>query len=166
MARTLKSLTAGWAIVGGIGLLAIMLVTFTNVSLFLGDRIAGMFGADIAALSGYEDFVRLVIAGSALAFFPYCQLRRGHVAVDIFVEQLPRKVQRAMDRTYALLTALLALFLLYFMSLGMLETRSDQTVTAVIGWPQWPFYAPCLVSLALWAAVSLAQTLSPDALDG
>jgi len=166
MARTLKRLTAWWAIAGGLGLLAIMLVTSTNVALFLGDRVAGFFGADVAALSGYEDFVRLVIAGTALAFFPYCQLRRGHVAVDIFVEQLPRGVQRAMDRAFALLTALLALFLLYFMTLGMLETRSDQTVTAVIGWPEWPFYAPGLVSLALWAAVSLAQTLRPDALDG
>lgn len=166
MARALHRLTTLWALLGGAGLLAITLVTATNVAAFLADAVAGLFDADVSALSGYEDFVRLMIAPSALAFLPYCQLQRGHVAVDIFVDQLPARTQLGMDRFFCLVMAVLALFLLYSMTLGMLETRSDQVVTAVIGWPEWPFYAPGLVSLALWAAVSLMQALSPDALDG
>ncbi len=166
MARALHRLTTLWALLGGAGLLAIMVVTTTNVAAFLADAAAELFGADVAALSGYEDFVRLMIGPSALAFLPYCQLQRGHVAVDIFVDQLPGRVQRAMDRFFCLAMALLALFLLYSMTLGMLETRSDQVVTAVIGWPEWPFYAPGLVSLALWAAVSLTQAFGRDTADG
>ena len=166
MARTVHRLTALWALLGGGGLLAIMLVTTTNVAAFGLDAIGGHFGVDVPALSGYEDFVRVVIAPSVLAFLPYCQLQRGHVAVDLFVERLPRSVQQTMDRLFALLMATLALFLLYYMTLGMLETRSDQIVTPVIGWPEWPFYAPGLVSLALWAAVALMQAAVPEPADG
>lgn len=166
MARTVHRLTALWALLGGGGLLAIMLVTTTNVAAFLLDAIGGQFGVDVPALSGYEDFVRVVIAPSVLAFLPYCQLQRGHVAVDLFVERLPRAVQRAMDRLFALLMAALALFLLYFMTLGMLETRADRIVTPVIGWPEWPFYGPGLVSLALWAVVALMQAAVPEPTDG
>ena len=171
MARAVERLAAIWALLGGLGLLAIMLVTSTNIAAFLADTIAEHFGGNVSALSGYEDFVRLAIAPSALSFLPYCQLKRGHVAVDIFVDRLPVPVQRGMDRLFALLMAALALFLLYFMTLGMLETRSDSVVTPVIGWPEWPFYAPGLVSLALWALVALMQAaeseaVEPEAADG
>lgn len=166
MLRALRHLVAFWAVLGGAGLIAIMLVTSTNVLAFLADALVARFGVDVAALSGYEDFVRLFIAGSALMFFPYCQLTRGHVAVDIFVERLPAGLQRAMDRLYFLLTAALALFLLFYMAQGMAETRADGVITPVIGWPEWPFYGPGVVSLALWALVALAQAARPDAFDG
>ena len=30
-------------------------------------------------------------------------------------------------------------------------------VSPVLGWPEWPFYLPGIVSLALWALVALSQ---------
>ncbi len=54
-------------------------------------------------------------------------------------------------------TAGIALFLAYWMVFGMLETRADSAVTAVLGWTVWPFYLPGILSMALWAAVALAQ---------
>ena len=49
---------------------------------------------------------------------------------------------------------LLVLFLLYWMVIGMLESRADQAVSRVLEWPEWPFYLPGLVSLLLWALVA------------
>jgi TRAP-type C4-dicarboxylate transport system permease small subunit len=86
--------------------------------------------------------------------FPYCQLRRGHVAVDLIVERMPQAVQRAIDVISLIGMTLLVLFLLYWMVIGMLETRADHAISRVLGWPEWPFYLPGLVSLALWALVA------------
>ena len=73
---------------------AIVLVTAANAGAFAADRLAGAWGGAVAGLSGYEDFVRLTIGCAALMFMPHAQARRGHVAVDIFVEYLPVRLRR------------------------------------------------------------------------
>jgi len=159
MLARLSRIAAHWAVLGGLILVAIVLVTSTNIALFGADRIAGLWGSDVAGLSGYEDFVRLAISSAGLMFFPWCQARRGHVAVDLFVELLPVRARRELDRLWLALSAALAVFLLDWMVTGMLETRSDGVLSPILGWPEWPFYIPGLISLALWAAVAAAQAV-------
>ena len=161
MPRLLTAIVTWWALAGGLLLLLITAVTSLNVGAFILDRVAAAWGADIEGLPGYEDFVRLAISSVALMFFPYCQLKRGHVAVDLFVSALPAAAQRRLDRIWLVLTALAALFLGYWMILGLVESRADGVTSSILGWPEWPFYAPGVVSLALWAAVAAAQTTSP-----
>lgn len=156
----LEKIVTAWAIAGGIILLAITFVTMANVGGFALDRAARLFGSTVTALPGYEDFVRLAVSVAALMFFPYCQHRRGHVAVDLFAGLLPEGVQRFLDAIVLLLTAGLALFLAWWMVFGMLESRSDEAVSRVLGWSQWPFYLPGIISLVLWAWVALRQLRS------
>lgn len=146
-----------FAVLGGVILLLIVAVTTTNTAAFILDRIAGAFGANIAGLPGYEDFVQLAISGVALMFIPYCQSQRGHVSVELFMERLPQGVQIAFDRAWLALTAGVALFLAYWMIFGLLEARSDAVVTSVLGWSVWPFYLPGLVAMVLWALIAVAQ---------
>jgi TRAP-type C4-dicarboxylate transport system permease small subunit len=157
MSGIAERVSAAWAVAGGLVILAIMLVTSVNVGAFALDRLARLFGANVGALPGYEDFVRLAVSCAALMFFPYCQLRRGHVAVDLFVSLFPRVVKRALDRLWLAAIVALALFLAYWMCLGMLETRADRALSPVLGWPEWPFYLPGVISLLLWALVAAWQ---------
>ncbi len=157
MRSLLERFAAWWALLGGLALLAVVGVTVTNVGAFGLDRIARLFGGNVSGLPGYEDFVRLAVSGAALMLFPYCQLRRGHLAIDFFVARTSRRSQRLLDRAWLVAMAGLALFLAYWMLLGMAETRSDGALSRVLGWPEWPFYLPGLVSLLLWAAVAAAQ---------
>lgn len=154
MPRRLERLVLGWALLGGVGLLLIVGMTALNVAAFALDKVARPLGGSVGAFSGYEDFVRLVISAAAPMLFPYCQLRRGHVAVDLFVERLPAAVQRAVDAISLIGTTLLVGFLLYWMWIGMLETRADGAVSRVLGWPEWLFYLPGLMSLVLWTSVA------------
>jgi TRAP-type C4-dicarboxylate transport system permease small subunit len=154
----LERVVLWWALAGGVGLLLIVAATAFNVGAFAADRLVRPFGGEVAAFPGYEDFVRLVISASALMLFPYCQWRRGHVAVDLLVDRMPRSVQRVLDAIGLIGMAALALFLLYWMSIGMIETRDDHAISRVLGWPEWPFYLPGLVSLALWALVAATET--------
>jgi len=145
------------ALAGGVLLIAILLVTSTNVGAFIANRVAGLWGGSVGGLPGYEDFVRRVTGAAVLMFFPYAQLCRGHVAVDFFTSFLPKGWSRLLDQMWTALTILLALFLAGWMALGMIQARADRLVTGVLGWPDWPFYLPGVLSLCLWAAVAALQ---------
>ena len=162
----LAKLVSLWALLGGVVLVLIVLVTTVNIGLFAVDRIAVLWDGDVAGLSGYEDFVRLAISAAALMFFPYCQLRRGHISVDIFADMMPRRVSQILQGMWLWLTAVLALFLMGWMWSGMRETREDGVLSPILGWPEWPFYLPGLVSLLLWATVAAAQAMGPSLRDG
>lgn len=157
MNAIVQRVIAGWALLGGLLVIAIVLVTAVNVGAFLLDTLLKPFGIFVPGVSGFEDFVRLAISAAALSFFPYCQLRRGHVAVDLFVNFLPKWLQVTLDRAWLVLMAGFALFLAYWMWIGMLETRSDNAITPILGWSEWPWYFPGVVSLLLWALACVFQ---------
>jgi len=159
MRRTLERVTALWAILGGLVLLLLVAVTAVNAAGFTADRIAGLFGGSVAVMRGYEDLVRLLISAAAPMLFPYCQIRRGHIAVDIFIERMPAAIRRGIDTASLLAMAGLTLFLAYWMWFGMTEARADGLESRVLGWPEWPFYLPGMVSLLLWAIVALVMAV-------
>lgn len=148
---------SAWAIAAGLVLLAIVLVTVANVGAFTLDRMLAFAGVDVQGLPGYEDFVRLAVSAAALMCIPWCQARRGHVAVDFFVDMLPGPVQRVLDGLWLALMACLGGFLAFWMTLGMLETHADHALSRVLGWPEWPFYLPGIVSMVLWCVIAVLQ---------
>lgn len=158
-AAWLSRIVTWWAIAGGLFILAIVFVTTANVTLFGLDRLARPFGGVVSGLPGYEDFVSLAVSCAALMFFPVCQLKRGHVAVDVFTEKLPLRWQSVLNRLWSAAACLAALFLGYWMAIGMAQVRADHASSPVIAWPIWPFYFPGIVSLLLWAAVAAMQAI-------
>lgn len=162
MSSVVRRIAVAWATVGGLIILSIVLVTTANVGAFTLDRVARLFGGTVSGLPGYEDFVRLAVSVAALMFLPMCQIRRGHVAVEIFANRLPPRLREAIDAAWLVVTATLALFLSYWMIHGMVETWRDGALSRVLGWPEWPFYAPGVLSLALWAAVCVVQLIDRE----
>lgn len=162
MRAALRILTAVWAIGGGLILLAIVGVTVTNIGAFALDRIARLSGGTVSGLPGYEDFVRLAVASAIPMFLPYCQVQRGHLAVDLFLKHAPARFNRFIDRLSLVLMAATALFLAYWMRLGMIETQQDGALSRVLGWEEWPFYLPGIASLILWALVAIVQIFDPE----
>ena len=156
-----RRLADWWAVAGGLVLLAIVLVTTANAGAFALDRLARLGGGTVAGLPGSEDFVRLAIGGAAPMFFPYAQACRAHVAVDLFVGWLPGGARLWLGRLWLLATVAMALFLGWWMFLGMLRAKADALVTGVLGWADWPFYLPGIASLLLWAAVAAVQLGEP-----
>lgn len=157
MPRKLDWIVSGWALLAGILTFLIVLVTTINTAAFGADKIARLFGENVAGLAGYEDFVRLAISAVALMFFPYCQRQKGHVAVDLFAERFSLRTQIFLERVILLLTVCVALFLAYWMTLGMISAYEDFASSPILGWPNWPFYVPGILSLFLWAVVALMQ---------
>ncbi len=160
MPKKLDWIISGWALLAGVLTFLIVLATTVNTAAFGADKIARMFGENVSGLSGYEDFVRLVISAAALMFFPYCQRQKGHVVVDLFAEQFSVQTQNVIESITLILTIIIALFLAYWMTLGMISAYEDFASSPILGWPNWPFYIPGVVSLILWALVAAMQLAS------
>lgn len=71
-----------WAILGGILLVALSVMTVVSI---VGRALTG-FG--LGPVPGDYELVANGCAIAIFAFLPWCQLRRGHVTVDIFINTL------------------------------------------------------------------------------
>lgn len=166
MFKLLERITAAWAVVGGVALLLVVAVTTGNAGLFTLDRLAKLLlDRNISGLPGYEDFVLLLIGGVALSFFPYCQLQGQHINVTLFSQRFPVSLNRALDRLWVIAALITAIFLAYWLLQGIWERRGDNSITRVLGWLEWPFMVPGIISLALWMAVCAVQLFSPTAFE-
>jgi len=149
------------ALYGGVILLLIVIITVLNAAGFGLDAVARHWGGSVSGLSGYEEGVALLMGGAALSFLPLCQLRAGHVVVDLFTQRLPPSVTGAIDRLAQALTAALALFLGVRMIAGMGEARADGVVSSVHSWPEWPFWLPAIVATLVWSLTAATLVVAP-----
>lgn len=153
----LKKICLWWVYLAGLLLLIVVLTTVINIAAFGLDKVARIFDSNVSALSGYEDLVRLLTSCVALMFFPWAQAQRGHVAVDFFANKFSGKTQQVLDILWLTCTLILVVFLAVLMFMGMLESYEDGSVSTTLGWAEWPFYSPGIISLILWAIVLAFQ---------
>jgi TRAP-type C4-dicarboxylate transport system permease small subunit len=136
-----------WAVLGGLVLVAVTLMTVVSVLM------RAILGTPI--LGDYE----LVEMGSAIAafsFLPYCQQSGGHVAVDIFTQKAPARLNAALAAAGSFLLLLIAIVLFWRMIWGGYDFHRYHEQTTNLGIPRWWAFPPILVSLALLALASLA----------
>lgn len=157
MESRLRQICLWWVYLAGIMLLILVLTTVVNISAFALDKVARLFDSNVSGLSGYEDLVRLLTSCIALMFFPWAQAKRGHVAVDFFADRFSAGFQQVLDIVWLICTLIFVLFLGILMFFGMLESFSDGSVSTTLGWAEWPFYIPGIISLGLWSVVLFFQ---------
>jgi len=84
LGRVLNAVSRVFAYAGGLLLVALALMTVVSI---LGRRIFNQ------PIPGDYELVANGCALAVFAFLPLCQLARGHVTVDIFVDQLPARLK-------------------------------------------------------------------------
>lgn len=156
--KKLEKFILYWSLTAGFILLLTVFLTVTNILGFILNFIARYFGRSFPALAGYEDAVSLLVGVSVLAMFPCCQLLKGHLAVDIFIEKAPLKIQKLIASFSDFLFFILSLFFTIMMFYGMLDSFYDEAITYVLGWKIWPFYLVSIFSCALWSVVALLSS--------
>ena len=157
MEALLRKACLWWVYLAGILLVILVLTTVVNITAFGLDKVARIFDANVSALSGYEDLVRLLTSCIALMFFPWGQAQRGHVSVEFFAEKFSPKMREFLDILWLFCTLLLVVFLGILMYMGMIESMEDGSVSTTLGWHEWPFYIPGIISLFLWTLVLVFQ---------
>jgi TRAP-type C4-dicarboxylate transport system permease small subunit len=142
--RALQRLATGIALLGGLVLFALTLLTVISV---LG---RALFSAPIP---GDFELVELGMAVAIFAFLPYCQIVRGNVIVDLFTSRTSLRTRALLDSVGNLLFTAIAALLTWRVAVGGLEIRSYHETTMVLQVPVWWGYVPAVAFLAFLTIV-------------
>ncbi len=148
--RWLDGLCRLFAGIGGVTLLAMMLVTVASVTL------RGVVGRPIPG-----DF-ELVEIGSAVAIFcflPWCQVSGGNVIVDFFTQRSGRRTNHRLEALGDLLYGLIAALLMWRLVHGGLEMRQYHEQSMVLRVPVWWSFVVIIPAMALLTATCTATML-------
>lgn len=144
--RLLYRLCRGFALVGGLVLLAITLMSVGSIT---GRWLFG------AALLGDFELVQMGSAIAVAAFLPWCQMRRGHVIVDFFTGGLTPRARALLDAFGALLLAAVAALIAWRMVLGTADMKASSESSMLLGVPIWYAYVLMTPSFFLLALAGL-----------
>ena len=135
-----------WALLGGIVLLAIVLMTAKSATRdFLFNR----------PLQGDFEMTEMWVAVAVFMFLPYCQQTGANVTADIFTARASPRTVALLELVSALIALGFSLLLLWRMYYGLLDYREYVETTTILHVPIWYAYVPALISLALLALASL-----------
>lgn len=115
VARAIDGLARALAYLGGAILIGLALMTVVSV---IGRKI-NAYG--IRSIAGDYELVEAGIAIAVFAFLPWCQLKRGHVTVDIFTNRLPARGRAVTAFVGDVLITLVAYMILWRFYLGFGE---------------------------------------------
>ncbi|MHC0052919.1 TRAP transporter small permease [Actibacterium sp. D379-3] len=164
--RALARLARGLALCGGLVLIAVALVTAASIT---GRALTGI---GLGPVTGDYELVEAGCAIAVFAFLPWCQLQRGHVAVDIVIRTLPARAQALFALLGDTAITLASVVILWRLWLGFGEKfpyGADRLRAALsmggrpyfpettyeLGLPVWIPFALALIGAALFFLVSL-----------
>lgn len=147
--RVLYRISAALAIFGGILLSGMALLTTISV----GGR--WLFSEPIRG-----DF-ELVAIGTGIgifAFLPYCQLTRGNVVVDFFMNPSPVRVRTFADTVGGILYLVIAAILTWRLYLGGWDMYAYNELSMTINFPRWTSF-PIAFLLLCFLVVVIVYTI-------
>ncbi len=147
--RVLTLATRGLAYFGGFVLAAIAILTVVSI---IGR--AFVF-AGLGPIKGDFELVETGCAIAVFSFLPWCQLNRGHVTVDIFVNQMSEGATRATTFLGDIVMTVIAAVLAWRLGLGLQEKIAYGETTFILGMPVWYGYALSMIGAVLFLAAAL-----------
>jgi TRAP-type C4-dicarboxylate transport system permease small subunit len=146
--RVLDAAARALALAGGVLLLAAGLLTVASVA----GRALVPFG--FTPLKGDFELVSMACAVAVFSFLPWCQLRRGHVTVDIVVGALPPRARAAFGLAGDLVMTAVSVLILWrlWIAFGERLPFFTRDTRAFLGWGARPFFPErsAELGIALW----------------
>ncbi len=148
--RVVDFAASALAFVGGLFLLFIIVLTCASIigrALLTVEICCGPVPGDVEMIE--------IASGVAVFFFlPFCQLKRGHVTVDIFSGLMGPRGVAVTDLVGNLLMTAAAAVILWRLELGFQDKLRSGETTFILGLPLWWGYALSLIGAAAFAVVS------------
>ncbi len=139
VSSTVEFLARSLAILGGIALCAIVVITVISVA---GRSLIPL---GLSPIPGDFELVEAMTAFAIFAFLPWCHLKRGHVSVDIFTRFIGNRANRLIDAIGDSLMLAIALIMSWRLYAGMLDKKAYGETTFILQFPVWWAYAAGLV---------------------
>ncbi|AXS40339.1 TRAP transporter small permease [Breoghania sp. L-A4] len=147
---------ARWlALAGGLVLIALTVMSVISI---VGRSLVGVSDfwplSVMGPVTGDFELVEAGCAFAVFAFLPWCQMRRGHVTVDVFVSALGPRARAALTLAGNILLAVTAVLIAWRLWLGMLDKKAYSETTFILQMPSWWGYAAAMVGAVMFAVVS------------
>ncbi|MBO0904092.1 TRAP transporter small permease [Jiella sonneratiae] len=155
LGRLVDAGASALAFVGGLFLLFIVVLTCVSIAgraLLTVDLCCGPVPGDV-------EMIEIASGVAVFLFLPFCQLKRGHVTVDIFSGPMGARGVAFTDLLGNLLMAAAAVVILWRLELGFQDKLRSGETTFILGLPLWWGYALSLVGAAAFALVSAYTVL-------
>ena len=137
--RVLYLISKWMAVFGGV--ILFILAILTTISVF------GRKFLDAPVPGDFE----LVAIGTGVAVFaclPYCQLIRGNVLVDFFMNNAPTRAKTIADIIAGLIFLAIGLMLTWRMIYGAIDMHDVNEVSMTIGFPRWSTFPISIVFMS------------------
>lgn len=132
----------------GAGWLATALVVFGGFCLVLASLLTGLSivgNLTIRPLPGEIELVEALCGLAVFAFLPYCQLKRGHVGVDLVMSAFGGKAMDYAQLAGDLIVAVLFAVLTWRHGVGLLDKYGNGETTPLLLLPVWWGFAAAFV---------------------
>ena len=167
--RLVDLIARGLAYAGGAVLVGLVLLTCLSIV----GRAFVPLQIGLGPIRGIYDMTEIGIAAAIFAFLPWCQLRRGHAAVDLFTPYYPDRMNRLLDLCIDALMCVVAVVGTWRLALGLLDKRGNGgpfvETTLIAHIPVWWAYAASLVGavgFSIVAAFCVLRSLRALAVGG
>src|SRR6056297_1936457 len=160
MTRAIERLARAMAILGGVVLTALVLLTCVSVlgrglnSMGHSDWLTtlsqgvadGLIATGVGPVTGDFELVEAGIAFSIFAFLPICQLYAGHATVDVFTSGLSERLNRWLVAFWEVVLTAAIVVITWRLGVGMMDKISNGETTFLLQFPIWWAYAASLVA--------------------
>ncbi len=136
------------AYAGGAVLICLIVMTCVSIT----GRALVPFG--LAPIKGDFEWIELGVGFAIFAFLPWCQLQRGHAAVDLLQGLYGRAGNRVVDVIVDVLMFGAASVIAWRLYLGMQDKLRFGETTFILQFPVWIGYAAGLVGACVFVIVA------------
>ncbi|WP_232823109.1 TRAP transporter small permease [Oceanibium sediminis] len=133
---------------------AVLLIVVGLTCISIAGRALLPFNLGVGPIKGIYDITEIGMAAAVFAFLPWCQVQRGHAAVDLFEPVFPPLLNRLLDLLFDGAMFAVALVVTYRMYLGMADKMRYGETTQIAQIPVWYGYAASLVGAAAFVLVA------------
>ncbi len=151
MERGFDRLAKGFAILAGVVVVAITLITTWSI---VG---RAFFSSPLLGDTEIVEFGMAVVVACCL---PLCQWRGDNIIVDFFTAKASPQAQARMDRFGALLVGVMMALIAWRTGVGAIDQQRSGSVTMLLQWPEWIAYTVMTVPLAITAAMGFHTGLT------
>ena len=134
------------AILGGVILSAVALMTTVSI--------AGR-AAFSEPVRGDFEIVAIGTGIAVFAFLPWCQLTRGNVIVDFFMDKAPVRAKALCDAIGGILYVLLGALLTWRMVYGGIDMHRYAELSLTLNFPRWTTFPVSVVLMAFLIVVTV-----------
>lgn len=139
------------AVIGGLTLIALVMLTTISI---IGRALIPL---GLSAISGDFELVEAGTAFAVFCFLPWCQLRGGHVTVDVLSGWLTQKSDTFLALLWNLTMVLLSGFIAWRLWVGMNDKMRYGETSMILQFPTWAAFAACVAPAIMMVAAALVS---------